>query len=142
MKLSGLILPSAIKNVALQVVVCISRLQPFLRRRYLAVCHPFFVHQGQGPPGAGGGSGAAARAFKRRTWRYLMPALLFAVAINVPKFLEFQNYVNIGAGNRTFIRPTELRMDPDYVVRSSTLALCTFLVQISLYEVVSISPPG
>ena len=50
-----------------------------------------------------------------------MPALLFAVAINVPKFLEFQNYVNVGAGNQTFIRPTELRMDPDYVVRNSTI---------------------
>ena len=80
------------------------------------------MHQGQGPPGAGGGGGGAAvKAFKRRTWRYLMPALLFAVAINVPKFLEFQNYVNVGAGNQTFIRPTELRMDPDYVVRNSTI---------------------
>ena len=24
-----------------------------------------------------------------------------AIAINVPKFLEFQNYVNVGAGNQT-----------------------------------------
>ena len=36
----------------------------------------------------------------------------------------------------------QLRRDPDYVVRSSTLVLSTFLVQISLHEVVSISPPG
>ena len=60
------------------------------------MCHPFFVHQGQGPPGAGGGGGSgAARAFKRRTWRYLMPALTLAVAINVPKFLEFRNVSEI-----------------------------------------------
>ena len=69
---------------------------PSPARRYLAVCHPFFVHQGQGPPGAGGGGGSGAvRAFKRRTWRYLMPALTLAVAINVPKFLEFRNVSQI-----------------------------------------------
>ena len=57
------------------------------------------------------------RAFKRRTWRYLMPALLFAVAINVPKFLEFKNIIT--PDNRTYIEPTKMRMDDEYQGRNS-----------------------
>ena len=56
--------------------------------RYLAVCHPFFVHQDQTF-----GSSGTMMSFKKRTWRYLLPALFFAAVINIPKFMEFKNSV-------------------------------------------------
>ena len=59
---------------------------PFFLNRYLAVCHPFFVHQEHAFSPSGSN-------FKKRALRYLLPAVAFAVVINIPKFFEFRNFI-------------------------------------------------
>ena len=62
----------------------------------MAVCQPFFIHGEMSGGGVGGGGGGGASSnLKKRTLTYLGPALVFAVGINVPKFLEFQNGVDV-----------------------------------------------
>ncbi|XP_059088074.1 FMRFamide receptor-like isoform X2 [Tigriopus californicus] len=94
-----------LQNITYSASLCIT--MAIAIERYLAVCHPFFVHQEQSL----GGNGTCI-SFRKRTLRYLLPALMFAVTINIPKFLEFRNFVR--SDNETYIEPTEMRLDADY----------------------------
>ena len=67
----------------------------------MAVCHPFMVGGERGLPSVGSaaqqnGSGPrklcsnATPMMKKRTFYYLLPAIISALIINIPKFLEFR----------------------------------------------------
>ena len=62
--------------------------------RYIAICHPFLLHQDriQRPSCHASHTTNAnnTNSLKKRTLAYMLPVFVVSIIINIPKFMEFR----------------------------------------------------